>query len=172
MPTAQSGSPRYSKRSTPRDLTVRTRKLYDASAKGTDIISYTEAALEAGIQSTDAVKIALGIYKEVDVLARDTNFDPLTASALRAIVRFCCAILRSGSTFSSYEIATRAINTWRMLTDEARAVQEVWSREAVSKRLKLKETRTRAQQKMAERHAKELEASSTLAGVYTRTGYD
>lgn len=95
-----------------------------------------EAALESGISHSDAVKLAIGVYKEIDTLARDERSNLLSRTALKDIRVYCRAILRSGTTFSAFEIATRAVATWRMVAGELKTLHEEWDRESVTKRLK------------------------------------
>lgn len=103
-----------------------------------------EAALEGGLSHADAVRLAIGVYKEIDVLARDENGDILSRTAIKDIRVYCRGILRSGSTFSSFEIATRAVAAWRLTLEELAKLHAEWDRETVTQRLKLREIRKQA----------------------------
>lgn len=100
-----------------------------------------EAALESGLQSPDAVRLALGVYKEIDVLARDEHGNILSRTALKDIRAYCRAILRSGVTFDSREIAAEAVATWRATAEELKKLHEEWDRESVTRRLKARKGR-------------------------------
>ena len=115
-----------------------------------------ECGLEAGLSHSDAVRLAIGVYKELDVLARATaTLAPLPAPAITAIRGYARAILRSGSTFSSFEIATRAIATYREAEAAIAKLGAEWDRQTVTQRLRLQRTRRQATAKMMERHAQE-----------------
>lgn len=110
-----------------------------------------ESALESGIGPTDAVKLAIGVYKEIDVLARNEKCDILSRTALKDIRTYCRAILRSGTTFSSFEIANRAVIAWRELAKELVALHKMWDRESVTHRLKERKRRQKLAAEMRER---------------------
>lgn len=100
-----------------------------------------EAALESGISHSDAVRLAIGVYKEIDTLARDERSNLLSRTALKDIRVYCRAILRSGTTFSAFEIATRAVATWRAVAGELKTLHEQWDRESVTRRLKTRKAK-------------------------------
>lgn len=102
-----------------------------------------EDGLEAGLAHCDAVRIAVSIFKEIDVVARDSEFNLLPPDALEDIRSYCRAILRSGSTFSAFEIATRAVYAWREATTELEKLHAEWRRERVNvrRRLRLRQVR-------------------------------
>lgn len=107
-------------------------------------MSLIEASLESGLGYSDAVTLAVGVYKEIDLLARDEVGDILNRTAIKTIRVYCRAILRSGSTFSSFEIATRAVAAWRTTLDELEKIHAIWDRETVAQRLKLRQIRKAA----------------------------
>lgn len=122
------------------------------------IRSLIESALEAGLQASDACRLGLGVYKELDVLARDADLNVLDETAMVDIRLYCRAILRSGSTFAAFEIASRAIQCWREATASVEALRTEWDREIVTRRLKMQRVRQRAAEKgRAKRAAMELE---------------
>lgn len=102
-----------------------------------------EDGLEAGLAHCDAVRIAVSIFREIDVVARDSEFNLLSPDALEDIRSYCRAILRSGSTFSAFEIATRAVYAWREATTELEKLHAEWRRERVNvrRRLRLRQVR-------------------------------
>lgn len=95
-----------------------------------------ESALEAGLSHSDAVRLAIAVYKEIDLLARGASLTQLPTATLREIRLYARAILRSGSTFSSFEIAQRAVATYRLTQDEIRKLDAEWRTETASKRLR------------------------------------
>lgn len=100
-----------------------------------------EAALESGIRHQDAVRLGLGVYKELDILARDEHGNILSRTALKDIRVYCRAILRSGTSFNSQEIATQAVAAWRMTAEELKHLHEEWDRETVTRRLRNRQKR-------------------------------
>lgn len=102
---------------------------------------FTAAGLETGLDHTSAVRLAVGIVQEIDVLARDEHLNTLSPAALREIRLYCLAVLRSGTTFSSYEIATRSIAAWRLAAREVVRLQNEWNTASVTKRLKQRKQR-------------------------------
>lgn len=100
-----------------------------------------ESGLESGLTHSDAVRLAIGVYKEIDVLARDERSTMLTRAALKDIRGYACAIMRSGTTFKAFEIATRAVATWRLVSSELKELHDEWNREEVSKRLRQRQLR-------------------------------
>lgn len=110
-----------------------------------------EAALESGIGPTDAVRLAIGVYKEIDSIARDEKCNMLGRTAIKDIRTYCRAILRSGTTFSSFEIANRAVIAWRELAKELVALHKMWDRESVTHRLKERNRRQKLAAEMKER---------------------
>lgn len=111
-----------------RPRVTRTERAYDTACL------MIEAALESGISATDAVRLGIATVKEVDVLARDANAEPLDQDAITAIRGYCRAILRSGTTFSAYEIATRAIMAYREASVELHALEKEWHKADVDER--------------------------------------
>lgn len=111
------------------------------------ITAMIEAALESGLQHSDALNLAIGVYKELDILARNERGDILDRSALKVIRIYCRAILRSGSTFSAFEIATRAVACWRETRIRLRELHAEWDRQTVTARLRLRKIRQEAAMK-------------------------
>lgn len=100
-----------------------------------------ESALESGISYSDSVRLAIAVYREIDVLARDEKCNILSRFALRDIREYCCAILRSGTTFSAFQIATRAVAAWRLTVEEIGKLHDEWDLERVSERLQKRRIR-------------------------------
>lgn len=130
-----------------------------------------EAALESGIQASEAVKLAIGVYKEIDVLARNEKGDILGRTALKDIRTYCRAILRSGTTFSSFEIAQRAVMAWRELAKELIELHRMWDRESVTHRLKERAVRQKRAAEMRER-ATRADDDAGYVDPYTTQGFD
>lgn len=105
-----------------------------------------EAALESGMSHSDAVRLGIATYKEIDLLARDEKSNILSRTALKDIRVYCRAILRSGSTFSAFEVATRAVAAWRLTLQELKTLHEEWDRESATKRLKQRKSRQEKQE--------------------------
>jgi hypothetical protein len=130
-----------------------------------------EAALESGIGAGDAVKLAIGVYKEIDVLARNEKCDILSRTALKDIRTYCRAILRSGTTFSSFEIAQRAVMAWRELAKELVELHKMWDRESVTHRLKERKRRQELAAELKERAAV-ADRDAGHMDPYTAEGFD
>lgn len=109
------------------------------AAENRIVTALIEAALESGLQHSDAINLAIGVYKELDILARNERGDILDRSALKVIRIYCRAILRSGSTFSSFEIATRAVAAWRETRIQLKQLHAEWNRQTVTARLRERE---------------------------------
>ncbi len=104
-----------------------------------------ESSLESGLSHHDAVKLAIATYKELDVLTAptaDAAFWDLTRDDLREIRMYCRAILRSGSTFQAFEIATRAIAAWKLAKVELQKLHDEWNRRDVVRKLVSNEKRS------------------------------
>lgn len=142
-----------------------------------------ESALESGIGSTDAVRLAIGVYKEIDVIARDEKCNILSPSALKDIRMYCRAILRSGTTFSAFEIAQRGVIAWREMARELVRLHDEWDRESVTERLKERKRRIELAERLKGQRtvaAAEVEGESVNGNVngngnpsslYTRDGF-
>lgn len=105
------------------------------------VAAFIAAGLEAGLSWSDAVALAIGLYRDIDVLARTEEADLLSPRILADIRAYSIAILRSGSTFASFEIANRAVAAWRQSRIELRRLHRQWDRESVTRRLKTKAAR-------------------------------
>lgn len=105
-----------------------------------------ECALEGGLSHTDAVRLGIAVYKEVDLLARGTDHRPLKASSIREIRLYARAVLRSGSTFSAYDIATRAVNAYKLAQSEIGKLKNGWRRDEIGSRLKKRDRNRRYQE--------------------------
>lgn len=110
------------------------------------LTSLVSCALEAGLSHSDAVRLGVGVYQEIDILARDESFDPLSIGAFAIIRDYALSIIRSGSTFSPFEIATRAVAAWRLSVQEFRRVNYEWKHERATKR---RRTRSEKQKEAA-----------------------
>lgn len=126
---------------------------------------FTAAGLETGLDHTSAVRLAVGIVQEIDVLARNEQLDTLSPAALREIRQYCLSVMRSGTTFSSYEIATRSIAAWRLAAREVVRLQGEWSTASVTKRLKQRKQRQDAAKEAAQ---KSTQSPSPVARIPSR----
>lgn len=99
------------------------------------------SALAGGLSYSDAVRLGVGVYKELDLLARDENSNILNRTAMKDIREYCREIMKSGQTFSAFEIATRAVSAWRMTLDELAKLHVEWDKETVDQRMKLRAAR-------------------------------
>lgn len=90
------------------------------------IVPLIASALEGGLSHPDAVRLAISTYKEVDLLARARNLNQLSAAAIDEIMLYVCAVFRSGSTFSSFEIANRAVATYELARKEMNTLSAKW----------------------------------------------
>lgn len=90
------------------------------------IVPLIASALEGGLSHSDAVPIAISTYKEIDLLARARNLNQLPSAAIDEIMLYAEAVFRSGSTFSSFEIANRAVATYELAAKEMNALAAKW----------------------------------------------
>lgn len=90
------------------------------------IVPLIASALEGGLSHSDAVRLAISTYKEVDLLARGRNLNQLSAAAIDEIMLYAEAVFRSGSTFSAFEIANRAVSTYELAGKEMNALSAKW----------------------------------------------
>lgn len=90
------------------------------------IVPLIVSALEGGLSHSDAVRLAISTYKEVDLLARGRNLNQLSAAAIDEIMLYAEAVFRSGSTFSAFEIANRAMSTYELAAKEMNALSAKW----------------------------------------------
>lgn len=131
----------------PRPGPKRRRTVIDLyrAAESEVIRTMIESSLESGLAHPDAVRLAIATYKELDVLtspSADMAFWDLTRDDLREIRMYCRAILRSGTTFQSFEIATRAIAAWKLAQAEITKLHEEWNRRDVVRKLGSNEKRS------------------------------
>lgn len=101
-------------------------------------------ALESGMTHSQATELAVETFREVEVLARDEETgDLLPDHALFRVYSFCCSILASGTTFSSYEVAQRAIAAYRAMVRRLKLLWEEWDPEMIDGRIKARKSRRR-----------------------------
>lgn len=108
--------------------------------------SLVECGLEAGLSHSDAVNLAIAVFKELDILVADgdvTGLNCLSSTAVREIRQYTRAILRSGSTFSAFEIAVRAVKAREMVAAELVKMRESlrWGRRSQKRRGELRHKR-------------------------------
>jgi len=126
---------------------------------------FVEAALESGLPHSDAVKLGIGIYKEIDVIARDENCNSLSMTCLEDIRTNCLAIMRSGTTFSAFEIATRAVAAWRLTSVELVKLHREWNHESVTQRLQQRKVRIGKSQERR-KVASDADANADIEDLY------
>lgn len=103
-------------------------------------------SLEAGLAYPDAARLAAAVFKEVDIAARDenNNHNLLPPTALEDIRLYCRAILRSGTTFSAWEVAKRAVGAWKEAGIELSKLHDEWRRETVRAKVRRQYVRRKA----------------------------
>lgn len=113
-----------------------------STAEARVIQDLIEAALEGGLSATDSVNIGLGVYKELYLLARNEDSGIILARASLNVIRaYARAILRSGSTFSSFEIASRAVSCWRQTSQALVAFFDDWDRLSITRKMQIRQAR-------------------------------
>lgn len=100
------------------------------------ITTMTASALESGMGNSEAVTLSVATYQEIEILARAHNGDLLPARALHIIYTYACAILASGTTFNSFEIAQRAIAAYHLSEAKTEALFKSWDPEEVDLRMR------------------------------------
>lgn len=100
------------------------------------ITTMTASALESGMGNSEAVTLSVATYQEIEILARAANGDLLSTRALHMIYTYACAILASGTTFNSFEIAQRAIAAYHLSEAKTEALFGSWDPEEVNVRMR------------------------------------
>lgn len=105
-------------------------------------------SLEAGLAYPDAARLAAAVFKEVDIAARDenNNHNLLPPDALEDIRLYCRAILRSGTTFSAWEVAKRAVGAWKEAGIELSKLHDEWRRETIRAKVRRQYVRRKARE--------------------------
>jgi hypothetical protein len=111
------------------------------------ITTMTASALESGIAHSQAVTLAIETFKQVEAIARDESMELLPEHELAKVYTFCCAVLASGTTFSPFEIAQRAVLAVEVAREELGRLFATWDPVDVEERVKraswLSRTKTR-----------------------------
>lgn len=113
--------------------------------------SLVVAGLEAGLAHSDAARMALAVFREVSVLARDRDGNLLPPEGLWDVYDYAAAVVRSGSTFAAFEIATRAVKAREAAEAGIVELLEEWDPDEVDRRLRVRAVRKRAYETLVER---------------------
>jgi len=100
------------------------------------ITTMTASALESGIAHSQAVTLAIETFKQVEAIARDENMELLPEHELAKVYTFCCAVLASGTTFSPFEIAQRAVLAAAAAKEGLEGLFATWDPVSVEERVK------------------------------------
>lgn len=95
--------------------------------------TFIACALESGLSSSDAVKLGIAVVRELDLIVR-TKDDILPERAIAEIHLYAASIIRSGSTFRPFDIAVRAVATWREARTALRDLHSTWRRQRTTGR--------------------------------------
>lgn len=100
------------------------------------ITTMIASALESGIAHSQAVTLAIETFKQVEAIARDENMELLPEREMAKVYTFCCAVLASGTTFSPFEIAQRAVLAAEAARRGLRELFATWDPVSVEERVK------------------------------------
>jgi hypothetical protein len=126
------------------------------------LITMTASGLESGMGNSEAATLAIHTWKEIEILARDSAGNLLPDRALHIIYTFACAILASGTTFASFDIAQRSVSAYQLMERQSEELMKSWDPEAVDDRMRAQAIR---RERTLESHRKLREAGVTTTKI-------